>query len=172
MQALEKLLLQHDVENFLAREYELLDERRYDEWLALLSEDLRYWVPLARNFKHGRPQDEYTLEQSEAAWFDEDKTTLGQRVRQIQGGDHWAEEPASRTTHVVAGVRIDRIEGDDIVVKSRMIVYSNRGERESQFFVGKRVDVLRHHGDSYRIARRTIHLDQSVLLAKSITTFF
>lgn len=172
MDTIEKLLLQHEVENFLAREYELLDERRYPEWLDLLSDDLRYWMPLARNFKHGRPQDEYTLEMSEAAWFDEDKATLGQRVKQILGGDHWAEEPASRTTHVVAGVRVDRVEGEDITVKSRMIVYSNRNERETQFFFGKREDVLRRHGESFRISRRTIFLDQHVLLAKSMTTFF
>lgn len=172
MDAIERLLLQHDVENFLAHEYELLDERRYTEWLDLLADDLRYWMPLARNFKAGRPQDEYTRERAEAAWFDEDKPTLTQRVKQILGGDHWAEEPASRTTHVVAGVRIDRVEGEEITVNSRMVVYSNRNERETQFFFGKRKDVLRRDGDAFRIARRAILLDQNVLLAKSMTTFF
>lgn len=171
-QQLQQLMLQHEVEKFLAYEAELLDERKFTQWLDLLSDDLRYWMPLARNFKFGQADKEYTREQKDAAWFDEDKKTLGQRVKQILGGDHWAEEPASRTTHFVASVRVDRAEGDEVNVKSRFVVYTNRNERETQLYVGKREDVLRRHDSAFRIARRTIYLDQNILLAKSITTFF
>lgn len=167
-----ELMLHRRVSDFLSREYELLDERRYTEWLELFSEDARYWMPLARNFRHGHPEDEFTRERKDAAWFDEDKTTLSQRIRQIMGGDHWAEEPASRTTHLVAGIRIDSSGDDEIKVKSRIIVYSNRNDREVQFLVGKRVDMLRRSEKSFLIARREIYLDQNVLLVKSLTTFF
>jgi hypothetical protein len=47
------LLLTHEIADFLYREAELLDERRYDEWLALLADDLRYWMPMRRNVKYG-----------------------------------------------------------------------------------------------------------------------
>ncbi|MGE4240633.1 3-phenylpropionate/cinnamic acid dioxygenase subunit beta [Ramlibacter sp.] len=169
---LEKLMLQHEVESFLSHEAELLDERRFNEWHALLADDLRYWMPLARSFKFGQPQDEYTRERRDAAWFDEDKKTLGQRIKQIQGGDHWAEEPASRTTHLVACVRVESIEGGEIAVKSRFVVYASRNEREVQFYMGKRRDVLRRVDGGFRIARREIRLDQNVLLAKAMTIFF
>lgn len=163
--------LRLDVNDFLAAEYELLDERRFDEWLALLADDVRYWAPLARNLKHTELRSEYTKERSDAAWFDEDKHTLSQRVLQIQGGDHWAEEPASRTTHLVAGIRIASETDAGVTVKSRFAVYVNRGEREIQLFAGKRVDVLRRDGDSFLISHRSIFLDQNLMTAKSLTTF-
>lgn len=168
---LQELLLKHRVENFLARECELLDERKFLEWVELFSEEARYWAPLARNFKAGHPEMEYTRERRDAAWFDEGKATLKQRVQQIMGGDHWAEEPASRTTHLIAGIRIDRVEGDQVTVKSRFVVYSNRNERETQLYVGKRVDVLRRQASTFSIVRREIYLDQHVMTAKSLTTF-
>lgn len=94
-----------EVEQFLYREADLLDERRYDEWLELLDEAIRYRAPIARNLKRGATASEYTGE-DEIAWFDEGKETLRQRVRQIQSGCHWIEEPQSRVSHLVTNVRI------------------------------------------------------------------
>ena len=42
-----------DIENFLYAEAELLDERRFTEWLDLLAEDLTYFMPIQRNVKFG-----------------------------------------------------------------------------------------------------------------------
>ena len=86
--ALDIVLLQIEVERFFSAEAELLDERRFHEWLELLHEDLRYWMPIARNVRHDQPELEYTREHSEANWFDEGKDTLSKRVQQIMGGDH------------------------------------------------------------------------------------
>jgi 3-phenylpropionate/cinnamic acid dioxygenase small subunit len=167
-----RMLKHHRVEQFYALESELLDERRFDEWLELLSEDLHYWMPLARNFRHSEPVEEYTRARSEAAWFDEDKKTLRQRVQQIQGGDHWAEEPRSRTTHLVGGIRVAEEDGDTLLVKSRFVVYLNRAEREVQLFAGKRHDLLAARAAGFLVMKRSIFLDQHVLMAKSVTTFF
>jgi 3-phenylpropionate/cinnamic acid dioxygenase small subunit len=171
-QALEALLLQSDVERFFSAEAEMLDERRFDDWLELLHEDLHYWMPIARNVRFDAPELEYTREHRDANWFDEGKDTLRKRVQQIQGGDHWAEEPRSRTTHLVANVRVAATNGADITVKCRFIVYTNRLEHEFEFFVGKRVDVLRRDGGTLKLLRRAIYLDQSVLLSRNLTTFF
>ena len=100
------LLLTHEVADFLYREAELLDERRYDEWLALLADDLRYWMPMRRNVKFGEEAREFTREAQDIAWFDEGKDTLTRRVRQIQTGIHWAEEPVSRISHLVTNVQL------------------------------------------------------------------
>lgn len=164
--------LKERVEDFLAYEGELLDERRFDDWLALLSDDVRYWMPVARNIEHNSIEAEYTREQRDAAWFDEDKKTLLQRVMQLKGGDHWAEEPFSRTTHITTNIRIESASETELTVKSRFIIYVNRREEEVRLFVGKRVDILAIADDGFRIRKRSIFLDQSKLLFKNLTTFF
>jgi len=170
--ALERLLLEAEIERFFSTEAELLDERRFDAWLDLLHDDIHYWMPIARNVRFNQPEREYTREGAEANWFDEGKETLKKRVLQIQGGDHWAEEPRSRTTHMVASVRVDCVEGSDITTKCRFIVAAFRLEHDVDLFVGKRVDVLRREGGALKLLRRTIYLDQSVLLSRNLTTFF
>jgi len=170
--ALEELLLQAEVERFFSAEAELLDERRFEEWLALLHEDVRYWMPIARNVRFNQPELEYTKEHSEANWFDEGKDILKKRVLQIQGGDHWAEEPRSRTTHLVANVRIEGTSDADISAKSRFVVCAYRLEHDFDLFIGKRTDVLRRDAGGLKLLRRKIYLDQSVLLSRNLTTFF
>lgn len=164
--------LKERVEDFFAYEGELLDERRFDAWLALFTDDVRYWMPVARNVEHDNTAAEYTREQRDVAWFDEDKKTLLQRVMQLDGGDHWAEEPFSRTTHITTNIRIDSASESELTAKSRFIVYVNRRGGEVRLFIGKRVDVLRIVGDGFLIRKRSIFLDQGKLLFKNLTTFF
>ena len=172
-----RLLLAHEVAEFLYREAELLDERRYDEWLALLADDLRYWMPMRRNVKYGEEQREFTREGQDIAWFDEGKDTLTRRVKQIQTGIHWAEEPVSRISHLVTNVQIVEAtpsvaEAREVTVRCRFLIYRNRVETETDILVGKREDVLRRESEGWRIARRKIVLDQNVLLSKNLTFFF
>jgi 3-phenylpropionate/cinnamic acid dioxygenase small subunit len=177
-----KLLLVQDVAEFLYREAELLDERRYEEWLTLLADDIRYWMPMRRNVKFGEEAREFTREAQDIAWFDEGKDTLTRRVRQIQTGIHWAEEPMSRISHLVTNVRLveatpSAAEAREVTARCRFLIYRNRVETETDILVGKREDVLRRPndsegGDGWQIARRKIILDQNVLLSKNLTFFF
>jgi 3-phenylpropionate/cinnamic acid dioxygenase small subunit len=57
-------------------------------------------------------------------------------------------------------------------VRCRFLVYQNRIEYETYTFVGKRTDLIRKASDGWKIARREILLDQNVLLAKNLSTFF
>jgi 3-phenylpropionate/cinnamic acid dioxygenase small subunit len=174
---LEYYRLKEEVEEFLFEEAELLDQRQFQDWLALLTDDLVYFMPMRRNVKFGQhAQHENTRLGSDISWFDEDKWTLTKRVDQILTGVHWAEEPFSRVSHLVTNVRLAQIReaGTEVVATCRFLVYQNRGEYETNFFVGKRTDTLRRDSQSgtWKLARREILLDQSVLLAKSLTTFF
>ena len=169
---LARLLVRHEVEDFLYREAELLDERRYEEWLELFTDDARYFMPMRRNVPHDEPEREFTREGLDVNWFDEGKDTLARRVQQIRTGIHWAEEPPSRICHMVSNVQILHASPTEIGVKSRFLVYRNRVETETDVLVGKREDLLRRANGSFRIARRKIVLDQSVLLAKNLTFFF
>ena len=169
---LEQLLLSRDIEEFLYAEAELLDERRFTEWLDLLTDDVRYWMPMRRNVKFGEQERENTREQQDMNWFDEGKATLTQRVQQILTGVHWAEEPLSRVCHMISNVQLVHVTPTEVTVKSRFLVYRNRLQDETDFFVGKREDVLRRVEGGWKIARRKIILDQNVLLAKNLTVFF
>src|SRR5690348_16424346 len=174
---LDRLLLAHEIAEFLYREAELLDERRYGDWLALIADDIRYWMPMRRNVKFGEGEHEFTREGTDIAWFDEGKDTLTRRVRQIETGIHWAEEPQSRIAHLVANVQVveaspSLADAREVTARCRFLIYRNRVETETDILVGKREDVLRRAGDGWLIARRKIILDQSVLLSKNLTFFF
>ena len=172
-----RLLLKQEIEEFLYYEADLLDERRYEDWLALVAEDARYWMPMRRNVKVDDIEREFTREGLDISWFDEGKETLIRRVRQIQTGIHWAEEPVSRISHMVSNVRLlearptwaDPVE---VTVRCRFLIYRNRVETETDILVGKREDLLRRVDGQWQIARRKIVLDQSVLLTKNLTFFF
>lgn len=167
-----RVVLQQEIADFFALEAELLDARRYEEWLDLLDPEIRYWMPIARNVAFGHEARELTRERQDLNWFDEGKFELEQRVKQILTGEHWAEEPQSRTMHLVANVRVLRSDEMAAETSARFIVHRSRTETESDFFVGKRYDTIARNGESWRIVRRKIVLDQNVLTAKNLTVLF
>ena len=172
-----RLLLKDEIEQFLYQEAELLDERRFEEWLDFLTEDIRYWMPMRRNVKFGELDREFTREGHDINWFDEGKDTLVRRVNQILTGIHWAEEPLSRVCHSVSNIQIldatpSVSQPTEVSTKCRFLVYRNRVETETDILVGKREDTLRNVNGQWKIAQRKIILDQNVLLAKNLTFFF
>jgi 3-phenylpropionate/cinnamic acid dioxygenase small subunit len=172
MTDLARLLLKQEIEEVLYREAELLDERRYEEWLDLFTDDARYFMPMRRNVPSDEPEREFTREGLDVNWFDEGKDTLTRRVKQVRTGIHWAEQPPSRICHMVSNVQILDATPDDVSVKSRFLLYRNRVETETDVLVGKREDRWRRVNGGWKLARRKIVLDQNVLLAKNLTFFF
>ncbi|WP_420965546.1 3-phenylpropionate/cinnamic acid dioxygenase subunit beta [Bradyrhizobium sp. B120] len=170
--------LKADVEDFYYHEADLLDDRRFRDWLELLAEDVSYFMPIRRNVKFGQQAARENTKRGEGiSWFDEDKWTLTKRVEQILTGVHYAEEPLSRITHMVSNVQIKGGRPDigaarELDVTSRFLVYQNRVEYETYIFVGRRNDTLRLTDNGWKIARREILLEQNILLAKNLTTFF
>lgn len=164
-------------ERFLYREADLLDTRRYEEWLLTLDEDLVYFMPILRNARYTElARREATREGTDIHWMEEGKWTLAKRVEQIRTGVHWAEEPQSRVAHMVSNVYVvsaGEIGGsDEMTVSSRFLVSQNRNQHETMSFRGRRLDVLRRHADGWKLRRREITLNENVLSAKMITTFF
>jgi len=173
-----------EVEQFLYREARLLDERRFHEWLELFTDDVRYWMP-GRSNRYPKMSkaivildpDRYTEEElsreDELAIMDETKETLGRRIARLDTGMAWAEDPPSRTRHMLSNIEVEP--GDaatEIKVYANFMVYRSRSETEQDFYVGARQDVLRHVDGAWKIARRKIILDQTVLLAKNVSIFF
>jgi 3-phenylpropionate/cinnamic acid dioxygenase small subunit len=76
--------LRQDVEDFLYREVELLDQRRFKDWLGLLTDDVIYFMPIRRNVKFGQHDErENTKVGQGISWFGEDKWTLTKRVADL-----------------------------------------------------------------------------------------
>lgn len=172
--------LQHEVEQFYYREALLLDNIKYEDWFGLLDEDLHYFMPLRRNRmqRHGKTRStdllEYTNEH-EFAHFDEDKTTMNGRLRKLLSDYSWSENPASRTRHTVSNVIITTgAEDNTLNVCSSFIVYRNRLETQVDIFAGERHDVLRRSDNTlgFKIAKRTILIDQSTILSNNLSIFF
>jgi len=172
------LELKQEIEEFLYHEADLLDQRKFREWLDLLAEDLVYFMPIRRNVKFGEHEERENTRQGEGiSWFDEDKWTVTKRVEQILTGVHYAEEPLSRVTHMVSNIRLldikpDAAHPEEVTVGCRFLVYQSRVEYENYTFIGRRFDTLRRHGDAWLIARRELILEQNVLLAKNLSILF
>ena len=106
----ERMLLRFEAEEFLYREASLLDERRFDEWLDLLTDDVHYWMPIRRTTTAKEVANEFTRP-GDGAFFDDDKRLLTLRVQRLSVGRAWAEDPPSRTRRMVSNVRILSIDG-------------------------------------------------------------
>jgi 3-phenylpropionate/cinnamic acid dioxygenase small subunit len=172
-----------EVEQFLFKEARLLDERRFHEWLALFTDDLRYWM-IGRSNRYpqsskaiaaldpGRRNDEE--EENLLAVLDESKQTLAARVARLETGMAWAEDPPSRTRHLIANIEVDPQDADasGLAVYSNFIVYRSRSETEQDFYVGARRDLMRRVAGDLKIASRRITLDQNVMLAMNFSIFF
>jgi phthalate 3,4-dioxygenase beta subunit len=153
---------------FLVREAEILDERRFREWLDLLAPDVVYRMPV-------RVTAPETLEASmlaDMSHFDEDLYSLRKRVERFETGHAWTEDPPSRTRHFVTNVRTYDGEDDDLVVKSYLLLFRSRGDiRDADLLSAERTDILRRTDHGLRLVRREIMADESVLRTQNLAVF-
>jgi 3-phenylpropionate/cinnamic acid dioxygenase small subunit len=161
----------HEVEQFLYDEAALLDDRCWDEWLALLADDLHYWMP-SRSNRVLSDLGHAVAGPHEVAHFDDDLATMRARVRRLHNVFGWSENPPSRTRHLVTNVRVWQTDDPaELEVESAFLVYQSKHERDAYVFAGRRADCLRRTEGSWRIARRHILLDQTVV-AQSLSILF
>lgn len=103
-------------ESWLYHEAQLIDEYRLNDWLALFSEDALYWLPIDETAQPGRT----------VALICDNSLRRRERVyRLLETGAH-AQEPVSRTLHMVANVQVEQPHVDDIIVRSNQIIYEIR----------------------------------------------
>lgn len=169
--AIEAMLLQHRVEQFLYDEAALLDDRRFEEWLALFTPDISYWMPV-RRIKTVEDLDQQFTAKGDIALFDDEFDTLEKRVKKATGGFNWSEEPPSRTRYLITNVRVVAQEDDTLEVHSNFHLHRSRQEDDEDDFIGHREDLLRADGDSFKIARRHIFLEQTVIQAANMAILF
>lgn len=161
-----------ELNQFYFLEAEFLDDGRFADWLEMLADDLRYWAPTRSN-RLRRQQALSVAAPGEAAFYDETKESLAWRIRRFDSGMAWAEDPPSRTRHLISNVSVRERADGLLQVRSAFIVYRNRLHSEVDIYAGGRNDIIRRAGvHGYEVAKRTLLFEQNVLLMKNISTFF
>lgn len=141
---------QRAVEQFLYRQAEILDDRRWDDWLALFDEDGIYWMPASADQETGDGAPNI---------FYEDLDLMTMRARRIEHPRAWSQHPRNRTSHVVSNVVIEEEDpaGGDVVARAKFYACEYWYD-EVRHFAGKYRHHLRREGDDYRIKLQRVDL--------------
>ena len=109
---------------FVAHEARLLDERRWDEWLALFAEDGRYWVPLG-----GAAQVDDASHNSLA---DEDRLLLALRIERLKNPRAHSQHPPSRCQHVLQPATLVAADAQagEYELRTPFVYFESRGARQ------------------------------------------
>ena len=113
-------------EQFLIHEARLLDEARFDEWLALFTADAWYWVPSQPDQKS--PRDTISL-------IYDDRRLLETRVRRLASPRIYSQEPRSRTSRIVANVTLEdaAADGPSCTVRSKFQLLEYRRNAQTPY---------------------------------------
>src|SRR5262245_32770273 len=152
---------------FYIREAWLLDERKFAEWLDLFTEDVLYFMPRRKNVLR-REQHREVTPLGDLAIFEEDKRYLEMRVARLETGMAWAEDPPSRTRHLIGNLEASPLENGEVEARTAFLVCRSHLETDHQLLSGCREDVLRSVGGAWKVRRRNILLDANVLLDKNL----
>jgi len=155
---------------FYIREAWLLDERKFKEWLELFTDDVLYFMPRRKNVPRREAHRELTPP-GDLAILEEDKRYLQMRVARLDTGMAWAEDPPSRTRHMIGNLEAALLENGEVGAKTAFLVYRSHLETDHQLLSGYREDVLRKVDGGWKVAKRTIVLDANVLLDKNLSVF-
>ncbi len=160
--------LYFEISNLLYHEAYLLDNRKYEEWLSLLSEDLVYRMPL-------RVTTERNVSDvvEEMAYFEESKKSLTTRVKRLYTTSAWVENPAPRQRHFISNIVVeDGANADEVQARSYFFFKRSRGsDVVTEEMFGQRVDTIRKEEGVWRIVSRTIYPDQAVITTMNMAMF-
>ena len=148
----------HEIAQFLHREAMLLDDKNWQAWLALYTDDCFYWVPSTM----GQQDPVNTI-----SLFAENRMMMEMRIIRVTHARAWSQEFPTRTSHVVGNVMIDPDNGvgtdggtnprADLVVRSSLHVLEFRKE-DQRMFGGTVRHWLRRDGVDWKIALKRIDL--------------
>lgn len=136
------------VTDFIYAEVRMLDEQRYDDWLALWLEDGHYWMPL--DYQQTDPRLVTSL-------MYEDIFMLRLRVQRLNGARTFSQKPKSRCSHVIQRPFIDEINAADVKTVTSMHYVETR--MDEQFLLAcTATHELRLVDGALRIANKRVDL--------------
>jgi 3-phenylpropionate/cinnamic acid dioxygenase small subunit len=162
---------QVEIEQFLAHEARLLEQHRLDEWLDLLADDVRYFMPIRETVEPARGESSL-LPGRGFALYDDDKSSLTLRAGRLRSKLTPAEMPPALVQRLITNIQAACTDNPDLYeVRSNFLVHQERRGRHTSMFIGSRDDLLRRANGSFQIARREIRLAQTVLPASAALFF-
>ena len=161
-----------EIEEFLYAEAEMLDSKKFSEWLEVLSDDIRYYSPVRYKVFEEDVREGNTAGYS-GAIFDENKDRMSIRVTKLVRGRDVIERPASMIRRLVTNVRVKQEDENTFRVMSNFYITRNRADYQVDTYTGERTDLIRRTDNSYgwEIVDRCIMLDQTVHLGGGIGFF-
>ncbi len=148
-------MIRSEAEDLLYAEARALDERRFDDWLAMFAEDVVFWMPAWKDetTPTSDPDNELSL------IYYEGKQNLADRVWRLKSGLSNASEIPARVAHIVGNVIVERADAKEAVILSAFTAHHHdpRSDRTHVFF-GHYRHVFRHEGAGWLIAAKTITL--------------
>lgn len=146
-----------------------LDERRFDDWIAMLAEDLVYTAPI-RLTRSGKDKDRDVVRTMKH--FDEDYQSILMRTGRL-AKSAWAEDPPSRARRFVTNVRVGECENaGEYEVSSYLYVERSRFDNpHNETISGERRDIWRSIDGAYKLSMREIIVDQSTLGMSNFAIF-
>lgn len=160
------------ISDFYFDEAELLSQRHYNQWFALLAQDVHYRVLFPEFYEHGakRPVGMGN------PYLDDDHTSLKVRTELLGNPlTTTAENPPSVYNYFVTNIRAWQAADNsaEIVVHSRLLIYRVRASEPVPYILGaRRQDRLRPEGQSFLIALRDTTIDQAVLQSPNMSFLF
>lgn len=167
------LELYHSISQFMYAEAKLLDDWKFREWLDVLAEDISYTL---RTTPNAQTRDRRRSVEPPTSWvFNDNKHLLERRVARLETGMAWAEEPPSRTTHMVSNILVEatKVEGE-YDVHLTYLLYRTQKEKDVTIYCGKRLDKIRKVDTAlgWQIFNRKIVLDQVTYSSHNLSVFF
>lgn len=155
---------------FLYDEAELLDRLKLQEWASHLATDLLYTAPLRTT--RTTAEQAASVVRTTQHYHDDYRSVMG-RVLRLSGKSAWAEDPPSRTRRLVTNIRVHTLPAEsEYAVTSYLLMTRSRFNFDDfDFISGERRDVLRVDGESFKLARREVLLDQAVLGTPNLAVF-
>lgn len=139
----------HAVEQFLYRQAELLDTKRWQDYIDLFAADGIYWMP---------PEPSHTTWEGMPAIFAEDKNLMTVRVNRVLHPDAWSQRPLWGTNHVIGNIMIEGEKPNgDVVARSRFHMLELRRD-DVRHFAGSYVHHLKRTPDGYRIKLQRVDM--------------
>jgi benzoate/toluate 1,2-dioxygenase beta subunit len=142
------LELQHQVEQFLYRQAEILDAKDWQGWIDLFTPDGIYWMP---------PEPSYKTWDGMPAIFAEDKNLMTVRMKRVLHPDAWSQRPLWETNHVVSNVIIEKASDEAIVARARFHMMELRRD-DVRHFAGAYRHHLKKTADGYRIKLQRVDM--------------
>ena len=143
--------LHGEVTRLVYREAMLLDRRRWDDWIAMFTEDAVYWVPAWKNEEETTDDPDGQLN----LIYLRNRGGLEDRVFRIESRDSYASVPLDRTVHVVSNVLVESETGDEIEATANCLVHTY-GKKGGMTRGGLYDYTLRRTGTGLKIARKKI----------------